>query len=212
MGKNKKGYFISLEGIDGAGKSTQIIFIQQLLENLGKEVILTREPGGTSLGEKIREILLSRDEDSMLPYSELLLIFAARVDHLEKVIIPALTEDKWVICERFTDSSYAYQGGGRELPLELIQLIEKWTISSIQPNLTFLFDLPINISMQRKQGRDRFEQEQNDFFERVRMSYLQLAKQYTNRYYIIDASLDRLEIQKVIEKEIFNFLKKIEYA
>ncbi|CAB1275923.1 dTMP kinase [Candidatus Nitrosacidococcus tergens] len=212
MRKDEKGYFISLEGIDGAGKSTQIKFIQQLLERLDKEVILTREPGGTPLGEKVREILLSKDEDSILPYSELLLIFAARVDHLEKVIMPALAMGKWVICERFTDSSYAYQGGGRELPLEFIQLVEKWTISRLQPNLTFLLDLPVNIRTQRKQSSDRFEQEQNDFFERVRVSYLRLAKQYTNRYCIIDASLERLEIQKVIEKEVINFLSKIKYA
>ncbi|MGR6035260.1 MAG: dTMP kinase [Candidatus Nitrosoglobus sp.] len=207
----RRGYFISVEGIDGAGKSTQLKFIQQLLEDAGKIVTVTREPGGTLLGEQIREILLAPRLEGMLADTELLLMFAARIEHVQKVISPALTAGQWVLCERFTDASYAYQGGGRGLPLSHIKVLENWALGCLRPDLTLLFDLPAYVGLQRtatrSQQSDRFEQEQADFFDRVRMTYLSLAKEHLKRYCLIDASLPLPEVQQSIQQVITAFLE-----
>lgn len=201
----RRGCFISVEGIDGSGKSTHIKFIQQLLEASGKTVTVTREPGGTMLGEQIREILLTPRSESISANTELLLIFAARIEHVQKIISPSLAAGKWVLCERFTDASYAYQGGGRGLPLSDISILENWALGCFHPDLTLIFDLPASVGMKRalvrSQQLDRFEQESVDFVDRVRMAYLSLAKNNLKRYCLIDASLSLVEIQQAIQRE-----------
>jgi dTMP kinase len=199
------GYFISIEGIEGAGKSTQLKFIQCLLEEAGKPVVVTREPGGTLLGERIRELLLA-PEGSMATESELLLIFAARVEHVVQVIHPALAAGQWVLCDRFTDASYAYQGGGRGLARARIAALEAWALGGLHPNLTLLLDVPVALGLQRAAKRDtvrdRFEQEQASFFTRVRSAYLTLAKEHPSRYRIIDAAQALPEVQEDIRRVI----------
>lgn len=206
----RRGYFISVEGIDGSGKSTHVKFIQQLLEASGKTVTVTREPGGTMLGEQIREILLTPRSENISANTELLLIFAARIEHVQKIISPSLAAGKWVLCERFTDASYAYQGGGRGLPVSDISVLENWALGCFDPDLTLIFDLPASIGMKRALARsqqlDRFEQEQVDFVDRVRMTYLSLAKENLERYCLIDASLPLAEVQKAIKQKITAFL------
>jgi dTMP kinase len=207
----RRGYFISVEGVEGAGKSTQLKFIQQLLEDAGKIVTVTREPGGTLLGEQIREILLAPRIEGMVADTELLLMFAARIEHVQKVISPALTAGRWVLCDRFTDASYAYQGGGRGVPLPRIAALENWALGCLRPDLTLLLDLPICTGLQRVASRsqqpDRFEQEQADFFDRVRMTYLSLAEEHLERYCLIDASLSLPEVQLAIQQVITAFLE-----
>lgn len=181
------GKFITLEGIDGAGKSSHVAWIADFLRAKGKHVTLTREPGGTPLGEKLREWLLS---EPMHLETETLLMFAARREHLDKVILPALAKGDWVICDRFTDATHAYQGGGRGLAHERIEPLEHWTHHDCQPDLTLLFDVPCEVARQRiaLAGRhlDRFEQEQVPFHERVRRVYLERAARYSQRFRVID--------------------------
>lgn len=195
-----RGLFITLEGGEGAGKSTNLAFTQEWLKRAGREVIITREPGGTELGERIRDILLHRHELHMTPESETLLMFAARAEHIIKVIRPALAAGKIVLCDRFTDATYAYQGGGRGIPAERIAVIEGWVQEDLQPDLTLLFDIPVEAGRQRAGQRsepDRFEQENNEFFTRVRMAYLARAANDPRRVHVIDAnqSLPRVEHQ-----------------
>ncbi|ABA58132.1 thymidylate kinase [Nitrosococcus oceani ATCC 19707] len=201
-----------LEGIEGAGKSTQLKFIQQLLQSTEKNVIVTREPGGTFLGEQIRELLLSPRLEGMSADTELLLMFAARVEHVQQVIFPALAAGKWVLCDRFTSASYAYQGGGRELPLSRIAKLESWALNCLRPDLILLFDVPVRLGLQRATTRcqqlDRFEQEKIDFFDRARTIYLSLAKKYPDQYRLIDSSLPLTRVQEAIQKVIMAFLEE----
>ncbi|AMK77845.1 MULTISPECIES: dTMP kinase [Methylomonas] len=200
-----RGRFITLEGGEGVGKSTNLQFIKQLLEERGIPFVLTREPGGTGIAEKIRGILLERQEESLTEQAELLLVFAARAQHIQQVILPALQQGQWVVCDRFTDATYAYQGGGRNMNLQTIAWLENTVQGSLRPDLTFVFDAPIEIGMQRAKHRgelDRFETEQLAFFERVRQAYLQRAATDLQRYKIIDASLPLHEVQRQLRSEL----------
>jgi dTMP kinase len=187
----RRGRFITLEGGEGAGKSTQMEGLKRFLEDQGIALITTREPGGTPVAEAIRGLLLSRDHPAMHPDTELLLMFAARAEHLRTLILPALEAGKWVLCDRFTDATYAYQGGGRGLDTARIAALEAWVQGPIRPDLTLLLDMDVETGLARARGRseaDRFEQEAVEFFERVREAYLKRARSEPARYRIIDAS------------------------
>tara|TARA_B100001079_G_scaffold191143_1_gene164967 strand:+ start:6075 stop:6692 length:618 start_codon:yes stop_codon:yes gene_type:complete len=187
----RRGKFITIDGVEGAGKSTQIDFIYNLLKSKGIKLILTREPGGTDLGEKIRELLLGNDIDSMHSDTELLLMFADRNEHIQTKVIPALESGHWVLSDRFTDASYAYQGGGRGLDVKRIAELEKWVLQGFVPDLTFLLDVDIELGMRRIKSRgmkDRIEQETMDFFARVRDSYIQRSQMFPDRIKLIDAT------------------------
>jgi dTMP kinase len=201
--------FITIEGGEGAGKSTQIQNITGWLETHGHEVICTRQPGGTVISEQIREILLNRDHHQQCPTTELLLAFAARAQLLKEVIRPGLAAEKVIVCDRFTDASYAYQGGGRGLPAGDIATLEQLVHGDLQPNLTLLLDLPVEAGLRRAAGRgapDRFETESLAFFERVRAVYLSRASADPDRFALIDASLDEdavwLQIRAVLESRL----------
>ena len=201
--------FITVEGIEGVGKSTNLAFIRQFLRRHGKEVVLTREPGGTPLGESVRHLLLDPENHSMTPLTELLLVFAARAQHLDSVIKPALARGAWVVCDRFIDATYAYQGGGRQLAAERIAQLEEWVLQGIQPGLTLLLDAPVDIALQRANGRsapDRFEQERADFFDRVRGRYLDRAHSYPRRIRIIDTSKPLATVQAQVGDLLSEFL------
>ena len=183
--------FISIEGGEGAGKSTSIEYIRQKLEACGIECVVTREPGGTPIAEDIRQLLLQHRDEIVDPYTELLLMFASRRQHVENVIRPALASGKWVVCDRFTDASFAYQGFGRGLDKDFITSLKHWVHGDLTPHMTLLFDLDINIGMERAGKRsnfDRIETEQTSFFERVRQGYLTQANDEPQRYRIVDAS------------------------
>lgn len=198
-----RGKFITFEGIDGAGKSTHIATVAELVRSRGLTVVSTREPGGTPLGEKLRELLL---HEPMHLETEAMLMFAARREHLAEVIEPALERGEWVICDRFSDATYAYQGGGRGLDKQKCAALEQWVHGHLQPDLTFLFDLPPDIAGGRiaAQGRvlDRFEQEKTDFHVRVRAAYLERAAAAPRRIYVINADRSLLEIKKQIEEKV----------
>lgn len=184
-----KGKFITIEGSEGSGKSTNINFIQDYLKQKNIPFILTREPGGTPIAEKIRDLLLDKANTSLCDDAELLLMFAARAQHLNELIIPALESGKWVISDRFTDASYAYQGGGRGLSWQKIAQLEQWVQGDLRPDATILLDVPVDKGMERVRERgetDRFEQEQLSFFKRIRDAYLKLAREDPERFYIID--------------------------
>jgi dTMP kinase len=198
--KNNNAKFITLEGIDGAGKSTHLNWLAERLRSQGKIVLVTREPGGTPLGESLRELLLHQ---TMHLETEALLMFAARREHLDKVIIPALQEGAWVISDRFTDASFAYQGGGRGLDESKLKILEQWVQQDLQPDLTLLFDVTLEVSRQRLSANaslDRFEQEKQDFFQRVRETYLKRAAQFPVRIRVIDSGRTLNEIQADLEK------------
>ena len=189
------GKFITLEGIDGAGKSTHLAFIAERLRGLGHPVIVTREPGGTPLGEMLRDLVLSQ---KMHVETETLIMFASRREHIDKVIVPALEKGIWVLSDRFTDATFAYQGGGRGIARERLQALENWVQSGLQPDLTLLFDVPLEISRERLShsvSLDRFEQEKQDFFARVRQAYLDRAAEYRQRIRVINSSRSIAEIQ-----------------
>ena len=194
------GKFITFEGIDGAGKSTHIATVVDWLSARGLEVVSTREPGGTPLGEKLRELLL---HEPMHLETEALLMFAARREHLALVIEPALARGAWVVCDRFSDATYAYQGGGRGLDKEKFAALERWVHGHLQPDLTFLFDLPPEVACERiaRQGRelDKFEQERADFHQRVRQAYLERAVEAPQRIRVINAGQGQDEIKRVVE-------------
>lgn len=202
-----RGKFITLEGIDGAGKSTHHAWLIDYLKRQGKEIVATREPGGTPLGEKLRALLLS---EPMHLETEALLMFAARREHLDKLILPALAAGKWVVSDRFTDASYAYQGGGRGLAPEKIMALENWVQADFQADLTIMFDLATETACERlaKTGNapDRFEKEAQDFFERVRQAYLQRAAAEPGRIKVIDSAESISVIQEKLEKIIINNL------
>ncbi|OIR25434.1 dTMP kinase, partial [Bathymodiolus thermophilus thioautotrophic gill symbiont] len=180
----QKGKFITIDGVEGAGKSTQIDFICQYLTDKGINVVLTREPGGTEVGEKIRTLLLSNSTGKMHADTELMLMFAARNEHIQNKIIPTLNQGDWILSDRFTDASYAYQGGGRGLDIARIAQLEQWVLRSFAPDMTLLLDIPVDIGMRRVESRgekDRIEQESLDFFNRVRNTYIARSEQYPER-------------------------------
>lgn len=196
-----RGRFISVEGIEGAGKSTQMQVMREFLAAKGIRVVMTREPGGTPLGEAVRELLLNADNRSMALDAELLLVFAARAEHLHKVIQPALESGEWVLSDRFTDATFAYQGGGRGIAAGRIAALEEWVQGSLRPDLTLLLDVPVEVGMARIAGRgqpDRFEQEEGDFFERIRATYLQRAGAEPRRFRRIDASLSVQRVSREV--------------
>ena len=195
------GLFITLEGGEGAGKSTQMAYVPQLIEAAGKTLQVTREPGGTDLSEQIRGLLLDHRQTAMDSDTELLLMFAARAQHLAQLIRPALAKGEWVLCDRFTDATYAYQGGGRGIDLSRIAQLEEWVQGSLRPDMTLLLDLPVDEGMARAGQRgelDRFEREQQAFFERVRQTYRDRAEAEPERFRIIDASKDIAQVQQQI--------------
>jgi dTMP kinase len=187
----RRGLFITVEGGEGVGKSTNMAFLETHLTERGVALEVTREPGGTRLGEDIRELLLAPRGEAVDPMSELLMIFAARAQHISERIEPALAAGKWVLCDRFTDATYAYQSGGRGLDAGAVRALEQLVQGLLRPDYTLLLDAPVETGMQRALDRgelDRFEQEQLDFFQRVRQTYLQLAEQSSGRFRVIDAS------------------------
>ena len=198
-----RGKFITIDGLEGAGKSTQIDFIKKYLSDRNRDVFLTREPGGTDLGERLRVLLLDKNIDAMNSDTELLLIFAARNEHVKKVIVPKLEQGVWVISDRFTDASYAYQGGGRGIPLERIGELEQWTLQDFVPDMTFLLDLDVELGLSRVEQRgekDRFEEEHKDFFNKVREIFSNRASKYPERIKLIDASKNIDETSSQIKK------------
>jgi dTMP kinase len=197
--------FITLEGIDGAGKSTHLAWLAEFLRARGVDVRVTREPGGTDLGEKLRELLLDRNQHMHLD-TEAMLMFAARREHLDKVIAPALAGGAWVVCDRFTDATFAYQGSGRGADWTRLKILEQWVQGALQPDLTLLFDVSPEVGRQRAvsiKAPDRFEQEQNDFFDRVRAGYLRRAREGSARMRVIDAGASienvRRKITEIVE-------------
>ncbi|MGS2716610.1 dTMP kinase [Eionea flava] len=201
MNSPVRGKFLTIEGTEGVGKSTNMAFIQSYLQARGVDVVTTREPGGTPLAEEIRALLLSNRDEKMDEKAELLLVFAARAQHLNTVIIPALDRGQWVLCDRFTDATYAYQGGGRGLDLLLIEQLEQQVQGDIKPDLTFLLDIDVAIGLERAGRRgelDRFENEQVDFFERVRHAYLSRVNCDPKRYGVVDASCSLDNVQQQI--------------
>jgi len=201
--------FITFEGVDGAGKSTHLAWFADALRLRGLDVVVTREPGGTPLGEQLREILLNRN---MSIGTEALLMFAARLEHIEQVIKPALLAGKWVISDRFSDASFAYQGGGRGLSWEKLSQLEQWVHPDLQPDLTLFFDVPVEVARQRLRAPDntrpnnvsldRFEQEQADFFERVRAGYHKRVQEHPQRYVVIDAAQTLEKVKQKLEEII----------
>lgn len=194
--------FITFEGVDGAGKSTHLAWFSDALRQRGLDVIVTREPGGTPLGEQLREMLLNQ---AMSIGTEALLMFAARLEHVEQVIKPALRAGKWVISDRFSDASFAYQGGGRGMDWEKLQQLEQWVHPDLQPDLTLFFDVPVEVARQRLSSNvslDRFEQEQGEFFERVRAGYHRRVAENPQRYVVIDAAQSMAAVQQQLAKII----------
>jgi dTMP kinase len=203
--------FITLEGPEGAGKSTNRDYLAERLRGGGIEVVLTREPGGTPLAERIREVLLAPGEEQMNPDTELLLVFAARAQHLAEVIRPALARGAVVICDRFTDSTYAYQGGGRGLSLERIAALETFVQGDLRPDLTLLFDLPVEVGMSRASARgrlDRFELEGQTFFDAVRTAFLKRAAAEPARYSVLDAAQPLTQVQRAIDALLPKLLER----
>ncbi len=201
MSTKTTGCLITLEGIEGAGKTTQLRMLCRHLQSRGIDVCLTREPGGTPMAEKIRDLLLDPNSPEMAAETELLLMFAARADHLANTIRPALARGVWVLCDRFTDASYAYQGAGRGVEAQRIERLEEWTQRELRPDLVLLLDLPAELGLARadaRSARDRFESEALDFFERTRRCYLERAAQYPNRYCIVDAALSATEVTRQV--------------
>ena len=204
--------FITVEGTEGVGKTTNINFIKSWLRQNEIKFVATREPGGTPLAEEIRDLLLKPRDELVVSSAELLLMFAGRAQHLNKVILPALQADTWVLCDRFTDATYAYQGFGRQMSSELIVQLENIVQGDIRPDLTLLLDIPIEIGLERANDRgdpDRFEQEQHDFFNRVRAGYLSLANENSDRYVVIDASQELQGVQTDIALALDTFYKSL---
>jgi dTMP kinase len=196
------GKFITFEGIDGAGKSTHLAFVADLIKSRGIQVVTTREPGGTALGERLREMLL---QEKMHLETEALLMFAARREHIAQVIEPALNRGDWVISDRFTDATFAYQGGGRKLSLDKLAILEQWVHPHLQPDLTLLFDVPLEVARARLDATrelDKFEKEQADFFAATRAEYLRRAAEFPARFRIIDSTQSIDDIRKLLEKTI----------
>ena len=200
--KRSEGVFLTIEGIEGAGKSTLVEFIKDQLTQKNIPFIATREPGGTPIAEQLRQLLLHHSAEKIYPETELLLLFAGRSQHIHEVIQPALDNNQWVICDRFIDATYAYQGGGRQMDTSMIKILEDFTLKNLQPDVTLLLDLSEETGLARIKSRDskidRFEQEKIEFFKRVRKVYLERAQAEPHRFHIIDASLPLPQIQKNI--------------
>ncbi len=199
-----KAQFITFEGIEGMGKSTHIQGVKSVLEEAGHRVLCTREPGGTALGLEIRALLISATERVISPESELLLMYADRLQHVRELIQPALAEGIWVLSDRFYDASFAYQGGGRGISMVRIQAIHDWALGEFKPDHTFLLDAPVSVSMQRLSGRkrDRIEQESADFFERVRQVYLDRAENEPERFYRVDATQPLKSVRALLKEQV----------
>ncbi|SFW14307.1 dTMP kinase [Nitrosovibrio sp. Nv17] len=198
------GRFITLEGIDGAGKSTHLGWLETVLRARGRHAVVTREPGGTALGEALRALLLDGSE-GMHAETEALLMFAARREHLDKVILPALDRGDWVLSDRFTDASFAYQGGGRGVATDKLDHLERWVQGGLQPDLTLYFDVPVEIGRRRARAirpADRFEREEDVFFRRVRDAYRERARRFPERIRVIDASRPLEDIRILLEEII----------
>ena len=210
----KRGLFITIEGIEGAGKSTAIKFVQSYFESKGIELVVTREPGGTQIAEAIRLVLLDYYEESMAEDAELLLMFASRAQHIAHVIKPTVAAGTFVLSDRFTDASFAYQGGGRGISEERIAVLEKWVQGDLRPDITLLFDVPAKIGLSRIQKRieapDRIEQEEIDFFERVRQCYLDRSKRYAEQYKVINTEQSLEEVEAVLKTLLDEILKDYE--
>jgi dTMP kinase len=205
-----RGKFITLEGGEGVGKTTNLKFIKHYLEQHNIPVVTTREPGGTALAEKIRQLLLDNDSEAVSETAELLLIFAARAQHIKHVIEPALAEGTWVICDRFTDATYAYQGGGRNMRISTIESLENWVQGTLRPDLTILLDAPVEIGLERARLRsafDRFESEKTNFFEQVRRAYLLQLELNPQRIKLIKANQPLIDVQKALIDLIQPLLK-----
>ena len=209
-----RGAFISLEGVEGVGKSTNVAFTADVVRRAGHDVVTTREPGGTQLGERVREWILNGDHGTLSPEIEALLMFAARARHLDEVIRPALAAGRWVVCDRFTDATFAYQGGGRGASRTLLDALRAEIQKGLEPDLTLLLDAPLDVGASRISTRkpDHFEREQRPFFERVRAAYLSLAAQHPERIKIVDAALPLPEVQRRIEAEIASLVRRLEAA
>ena len=204
-----KGRFITVEGPDGAGKTTHLAFIAAWLRARGIELVVTREPGGTALGEELRALLLDRHEFPICADAELLMMFAARAQHIEERIRPALEAGRWVVSDRFSDASYAYQGGGRGISFERIGVIEEWVQGGFQPDLTLLIDVPVEVGMhrigRREKGNDRFEGEAIAFKESVREAYLERASAHPDRIRLVDATAAIEEVQSALARILDEF-------
>lgn len=206
-----KGRFISLEGIDGAGKTTHMTYINGLLTAVGYEVVATREPGGTALGERLRQLVLHNEEAPIGPDAETLMIFAARAQHLAETIRPALATGQWVLCDRFTDATYAYQGGGRGLSRARIGVLEQWVQGALRPDLTVLFDLSVDVALGRarkRAGFDRLERENRAFLESVRRTYLETAEREPDRVCVVPASDSVEAVQLQLQSIIGEFIER----
>ncbi|MDH5485033.1 MAG: dTMP kinase [Gammaproteobacteria bacterium] len=206
---HKQPLFITLEGSEGVGKTSNMEYIKSMLKESAIDYIETREPGGTPLGEALRAMLLGEDFKGMSDDTELMLMFAARAEHVAQVIRPALSRGQWVLCDRFTDATYAYQGGGRQLDMSRIAGLEQWVLGDLRPDLTLLLDAPIEVGRERAGKRstpDRFEQERDAFFNRVRQVYLDRANNEPERIKIIDASLDLSQVQQQIKRVMMAYL------
>jgi dTMP kinase len=207
-----RGLFITVEGVEGVGKTTNMAFIREWLERAGVDLICTREPGGTPLAEELREMLLANREEVVDPSAELLMIFAARAQHLNRVIEPALARGAWVLCDRFTDATFAYQGGGRKLPISAIETLETLVQCGRQPDRTFYLDLDVQTGLARAQKRgeaDRFEREEEEFFEVVRQAYWQRVRADPSRFTVIDASVPLAEVQSAIAAGLEGLLAQV---
>jgi dTMP kinase len=209
-----RGAFISLEGVEGVGKSTNVAFTADAIRRAGYEVVTTREPGGTDLGERVREWILNGDHGALSAETEVLLMFAARARHLDEIIRPALAAGRWIVCDRFTDATFAYQGGGRGANRELIEVLETQVQKGLRPDLTLLLDATLDVGASRIGGRtpDHFEREQRPFFERVRETYLSLAAHHPERIKIVDAGQPLPLVKSQIEREIAAFVGRWELA
>lgn len=205
---SRAGRFLTFEGVDGAGKSTHVDRVCDVLRQAGVEVCQTREPGGTALGEKLRELLL---HDPMHLDTETLLMFAARCEHLKALIEPALAKGQWVVCDRFTDATFAYQGGGRQLGVDRVEMLANWVHPGFAPDRTWLFDVPLDVARQRlsdSRTLDRFEQEQEAFFERTRAVYLDQVNREPERFKVIDGTQTIAEIAAQLEDDVLGLVKQ----
>lgn len=204
------GKFITVEGIEGVGKSSNLQYLADLMKTKAIDVVLTREPGGTPIAEAIRRILLEEFTETTLPKTELLLLFAGRLQHVEHVIKPALKKGSWVICDRFTDATRAYQGAGRGIPFAEIETVNHWALGDFAADCTILLDAPVEVAFSRihkKRDLDRFEKERKSFFEKIRAHYLKIAKENPHRYHVVDAAKSLQEVQHDLKEIVENLCR-----